>query len=664
MKYQIQVVTILLSVLIFFISVSVQAQTGRISGQVVDENSGDALPGANVYLGGTSLGTATDIYGNYNIINIPTGIYVLVARYLGFEDDSIEIRIEPNKRTQLDIKMKLKVIEGEEVLITAQSEGQMQAINQQLSSKTIVNVVSKKQIQELPEYNAAEVVGRLPGVSLERSGGEGNKVVIRGMASKYSIIQIDGVNMTATGEEDRSTDLSMISPYMLEGIELTKSIRANQEATATGGIVNFKIRKAPDIPAFDVIVQGGANSLRNTFKDYKLSIGGSNRFFEKQLGVYAQVDYEEKDAGSQQLGDVSFTQENLTAPVRTNSMQLKDIFRNVQRIGGALVLDYSLPSTTIKSSNFFSRINREETSYINNYDFTTNSFSINYDDTPERSLTILTNSLQIEHRWENWEINAAFSHSYSGNELPYKLSSENGGDIPDLPFGGDRTSNFNVNVSPENIPDSLKYTMDQMIHNMALSSLKVEQTETRERDLSGELSIAYTFNITDLVNVKLSLGGKLKHKTKEYDKTAFEFANEDFIKLAHDNFKISQRNEDYFAIDPRNLYLEDFLVKHDGDFLDDRYNFSPLFDKDKFRKLYELASAVPDNSVYTLYTLYQPDFSGSHYSDYHGTEDYHAFYVMPEINLGPDLLLVPGVRFEANRTEYTEETGWAFYGAL
>ena len=155
----------------------------------------------------------------------------------------------------------------------------------------------------------------------------------------------------------------------------------------------------------------------------------------------------------------------------------------------------------------------------------------------------------------------------------------------------------------------------------------------------------------------MSTGGKLKHKTKEYDKTAFEFANEGFIKLAHDNFEISQRNKDYYDIDPRQLYLEDFLNKHDGDFLGGRYNFSPLFDKDKFRKLYDLASAIPDNSVYSLYTLYQPDFPGSHYSDYHGFEDYHAFYVMPEINLGPNLLLVPGVRYEANRTEYTGYRG-------
>ena len=339
------------------------------------------------------------------IISQYTCRYIYInCQVSGYEDDSTEIQLGSNKRMQLDIKMKFKVIQGEEVLVTAQAEGQMQAMNQQLSSTTIKNIVSKNQIQELPEANAAEAVGRLPGVSLERSGGEGNKVVIRGMASKYSLIQIDGVDMTATGKndptasDDRSTDLSMISPYMLEGIELTKSVMANQEASATGGIVNFRIKKAPDIPTFDVIAQGGMNSLRNTYNDYKFSIGGSDRFFIKRLGVYAQVDYEKKDNGSQQLGGVNISQENLTAPVRTNSMQLMDIFRNVQRTGGALVLDYSLPSTTIKLSNFFSRIKREETNFNNNYDFHQNSFSIGFDDTPESWLTILTNSLQIEHQ--------------------------------------------------------------------------------------------------------------------------------------------------------------------------------------------------------------------------------------------------------------------------
>ena len=59
--------------------------------------------------------------------------------------------------------------------ITAQLLGQAKAINQQLSAESIANIVSGDRIQELPDVNAAEAIARLPGVSINRSGGEGQK---------------------------------------------------------------------------------------------------------------------------------------------------------------------------------------------------------------------------------------------------------------------------------------------------------------------------------------------------------------------------------------------------------------------------------------------------------------------------------------------------------
>jgi TonB-dependent receptor len=637
----------------------VQAQTARIVGRVVDGVSGEALPGAAVFIKGTGFGAVSDIGGHFTLqlSGLAPGNYTLVARYIGYRGREFQIVFPQDEDIREDIKLTAESIEGEEVVVTAQAEAQMQAMNQQLSSKTIQSIVSKKQIQELPEANAAEAVGRLPGVSLERSGGEGNKVVIRGMASKYSMIQIDGVNLTATGEEDRSTDLSMISPYMLEGIELTKSVMANQEATATGGIVNFRIRKAPDDPAVDVIAQGGMNTLRKTYSDFKFSIGGSNRFFDKQLGVYGQFDYEKRDNGSQEFGGVNISQENTSAPVRTNIMELDDILRNIQRMGATLVLDYSLSSTTFKSSNLFSRSKREETQYNDNYDFHRNTFSMGFDDTPEAWLTVLTNSLQIEHKANGWELAATLSHAYSENKNPLSISSTNGGTVPNQPFGVNRQSNFDVDVDPETIPNLFLYNWDQTIENMTLSGINISRTDTRERDLAADLSVAYTLNITDQINAKLTLGGKFKYKTKEYDKTANGFANEGLMKVAHDNFPISARSDEYYRRDPRNLYLSDFLTPNGGSFLGGKYAFSPIFDRNKFRKLYDLANAIQDDQLYSIWSLYQPDFPASVYSDYSGFENYQALYLMPEINLGPQLLFIPGVRYEANRTEYTGYRG-------
>ncbi len=634
----------------------------NITGIITDAATGEPLPGANIYLEGTSLGAASGLDGSFVILNVPPGRYTVTVTYIGYEKVTSEIQVLHNQKAELNIEMSSVVIEGEEVTVTAQAEAQLQAINQQLSAKTIKNIVSKKQIQELPEANAAEAVGRLPGVSLERSGGEGNKVVIRGMAAKYSLIQIDGVNMTATGEGDRSTDLSMISPYMLEGIELTKSVMANQEATATGGIVNFRIRKAPEGLAFNVISQGGYNSLRNSYRDFKVSTGASNRFYANLLGVYAQVDYEEKDAGSQQLGGVWFSQENEEAPVRTSRVQLMDIYRNVQRLGGALVLDYTLPSTVIKSSNFFSRISREETRHTNTYDIWEQIFRIDYSDTPESWLTVLTNSLQIDHRWRNWEINTAFSHSYSENILPARISSSNS-NSPIAPFPSERKSNYNVNLDPETIPDSLVISMDQAVNFMYLGRLDHDESEIRERDLAAELNLTYNFNITDQINVKLNMGGKYKHKDKEYDNESCSISGEYYLDLVYETFEdeLSDRTKNSFAANDQFLYIDSFWDKDydGGDFLEGRYNFSPVFDKDKFRLIHDLAMETydPNKTVVSLWEMVMANYISSHYEDYHGTEDYHAFYLMPEINIGSDFLIVPGVRYEANRTEYTGYRG-------
>ena len=123
---------------------------------------------------------------------------------------------------QLNVRLKQTILQGQAVVITAQMRGQVAAINEQVSSKTIVNVVSEEKIKELPDANAAEAIGRLPGVSLIRSGGEATKVVLRGLSSKFSNITVDGVKIPSTDSTSRDVDLSTISQGELAGIELSQ----------------------------------------------------------------------------------------------------------------------------------------------------------------------------------------------------------------------------------------------------------------------------------------------------------------------------------------------------------------------------------------------------------------------------------------------------------
>jgi len=167
----------------------VAQETGSITGVVKDKVTGEELFATNVWIVGTSYGAATNMDGEFIINSVPQGEYVVSFKYIGYKEQTVVVDIGPSSlEVDLEVDLELDVIEGEEVVVTVQAQGQIAAINQQLTSEAIINVVSSDKLEELPDANAAESVGRLPGVSIKRNAGEGQKVVIRGLSPKYSAV--------------------------------------------------------------------------------------------------------------------------------------------------------------------------------------------------------------------------------------------------------------------------------------------------------------------------------------------------------------------------------------------------------------------------------------------------------------------------------------------
>ena len=204
------------------------AETGTLKGVVVDSQTGDKLPGANIVIKQPFIGTSTNIDGQFVLNNVPAGANTITVSYLGYEEQDINIEIAEGETKTIEIKLVVLSIMGEEVVITAQAQGQRAAINQQLASLTVSNVISSEKMEKLPDANAAEAIGRLPGVSLKRNNGEADKIVIRGLSPKYSNVTMEGIKMASTSDYDRSVDLSMVQSEMLSGVEISKSLRADK----------------------------------------------------------------------------------------------------------------------------------------------------------------------------------------------------------------------------------------------------------------------------------------------------------------------------------------------------------------------------------------------------------------------------------------------------
>src|SRR5438445_5747362 len=286
--------------------------TGKIAGKVVDKTTNDALPGVNVVIEGTSFGAATDLYGNFTIQLVPPGLHGVRVSCIGYKPvvDST-VQVNDGQTTTTNFALEPVTFESKGVIVTAQASGQDRAINQQLTSLQITNVVSAARIQELPDANAAESVGRLPGVSLLRNGGEGTQIVIRGLEPKYNAITVDGVRMASAASFDRSADLSMISPYSLENIEIIKSTTPDLDPDVLGGTVNFKLREARgEKPGLGInfLAQGGYTGLSdayNKYNNYKYVGSVEGRFLESKLGIFAQGDVERRNLSSNEFGGSS-----------------------------------------------------------------------------------------------------------------------------------------------------------------------------------------------------------------------------------------------------------------------------------------------------------------------------------------------------------------------
>src|SRR5690606_9295223 len=123
-----------------------QSGHGQIEGVLTDATTGETLIGANVTIRGTSIGAASNIDGQYVIRRVPSGQHVLEISYIGYETEERTVTVRSGETVEIDMELEQETLEGEEVLISAQRAGQQQAINQQITSDNIVNVVSEQRI--------------------------------------------------------------------------------------------------------------------------------------------------------------------------------------------------------------------------------------------------------------------------------------------------------------------------------------------------------------------------------------------------------------------------------------------------------------------------------------------------------------------------------------
>ncbi len=609
---------------------------GSVAGRVVDLADGSPLWGVVVMVKNTTNGTNTNDEGRFRLSQLSEGKTTLVFRYVGYESVEREVMIEVDKMTTVDLRLKSAAIEGEEVVVTAQLQGQQAAINKQITSNKIVNVVSKDKIQELPDQNAAESIGRLPGVSIARDAGEGAGVIIRGLAPKFNSITVNGQRIPATDPQNRSVDLSMISTDILAGIEVVKFATPDQDGDAIGGTVNFAVKKADEGPRYGVSALGGYNNLNKDYGNFRGSFTAADRFSESALGVLLTGNWQRANRGSDNLsGSYNYggvTPEGDLLLALTN-LNLYDKIETRNRFGGNAVVDYRLDNHEFLLSSLYSRTDRDETRRRKRYRVDA-AFVEYWLRTAEINTDLFTNSLSGKHHFDLLEVRWQTSYSLSKQNTPFLHDSQ-------FQEKGAYIRGLEPNDGPNEVPATARNDTGKTSFLFDFYSSE----RTTDKDFTAQADFSLPVPLTDDITFNVSFGAKLRDKRRDVNKEYFETQSQTMHSLARrfpDRWRIDNRNDNNILIS--NYYDEGY--RHD-EFLKGRFGLGPAL---------PLSVAKLNAFLNEFRSEYKKDVLRD-LEDYKANETVYACYVMTEINLGPSIMILPGFRYEKTMTRYNNIFG-------
>ncbi|MBF4516882.1 TonB-dependent receptor [Flavobacterium sp. ANB] len=244
---------------------SKKKKKGKITGKVVDVN-GLSLPGVNVMVAELSLGTQSDIDGNY-VLELEPGEYTIEISAISFQTQKITgVKVLEGSETPLVVSLKEDAESLKEVVIvqdykkaTASVQG---LLLQQKKAAQFSDGISAEQIARTPDRDVASSLKRITGVTTV-----GDKyVVVRSMGERWNQAVMDGIALPSTDAYQQNFSFDIIPTSIVESIVVSKSATPDMYANFAGGYVEVKTMDIPKENFTNFSISTSYNS-RSTFKE-------------------------------------------------------------------------------------------------------------------------------------------------------------------------------------------------------------------------------------------------------------------------------------------------------------------------------------------------------------------------------------------------------------
>ncbi len=264
------------------------SQAGTIAGTVKDKSKPESLIGATVIIEGTSVGTTTDINGNFTIYNVRPGTYNLKVSYISYAAAAIEnVIVTAGKTTNISAELEENLVSLGDINVTAirKTNTEISMITDIRATPFVSTGISGQQISKTLDKDASEVVKRIPGITII----DNRFLIVRGLAQRYNNVWLNNAATPSSEADVKAFSFDIIPSSLIENIMIFKSPAAELPADFAGGFVKISTKNMPD--------------KKGWFLSYGTGFSESTTFGTFYKGVSGKSDWLGFDNGSRALPD-------------------------------------------------------------------------------------------------------------------------------------------------------------------------------------------------------------------------------------------------------------------------------------------------------------------------------------------------------------------------
>ncbi|MGB0186146.1 MAG: TonB-dependent receptor domain-containing protein [Flavobacteriaceae bacterium] len=247
--------------------IQVFAQTGKISGTIMDGEFNEPMAFANVLIKNTTKGTTSDFDGKY-AVDIEPGLYTVVFSYIGYQTIEIsDVAVVANDDVIVDVTLNTNSLENVIITTTVRKNTESAVLDLQKKSITLLDGLSAQTIKSSGASNIASAVKNVPGVSIQG----GKYVYVRGLGDRYTKSILNGVDIPGLDPDRNTVQMDIFPTNILDNIIVVKSAAAEYPADFTGGVIDVVTKDFPTKANYSVSVGAGYNPnmhLRDDFLSY------------------------------------------------------------------------------------------------------------------------------------------------------------------------------------------------------------------------------------------------------------------------------------------------------------------------------------------------------------------------------------------------------------